>query len=135
MAANTPFESLLRSVLRIVAGFTFSFHGFQKLFGLFGGMGGTGATAQLFTLPWVAGVLELTGGALLLLGLFTRPVAFILSGEMAVGYFMFHFPRGFLPIQNGGELAVLYCFVFLYLSVAGAGPLSADALFRKKPSA
>lgn len=133
MATNRSFEPYLRSLLRIVAGFTFSLHGLQKLFGLFGGMGGTGATAHLFTLPWVGGVLELLGGALILLGLFTRPVAFVLSGEMAVGYFLVHFPRGFFPIRNGGELAVLYCFIFLYLFAAGPGPLSADAAFRKKP--
>lgn len=133
MAVNRSFEPFMRSLLRIVAGFTFSLHGLQKLFGLFGGMGGTGATAQLFTLPWIAGVLEAIGGPLILLGLFTRPVAFILSGQMAVAYFMVHFPRGFLPILNGGELAALYCLVFFYLFAAGPGPLSADAAFRKKP--
>lgn len=121
-----------RSALRIVVGFTFICHGVQKLFGFFGGMGGSGATAQAFTLPWVAACIEAVGGLLILLGLFTSPAAFILSGEMAVGYFMFHFPRGFWPITNGGELAVLYCFVFLYLWTAGPGPLSADYLVRKK---
>lgn len=120
------------SLLRIVAGFTFSLHGFQKLFGCFGGMGGSGATAGFGTLPWVAGVLETFGGMLLLAGLFTRPVAFILCGEMAVAYFRAHAPRGFWPIANGGELAVLYCFIFLYLAVAGAGPVSLDRIIRKK---
>ena len=134
MAGIHSFEPYARSVLRIIAGFTFSLHGLQKLFGLFGGMGPKGGTAQFFSLPWVAGFLETFGGILLLLGLFTVPVAFLLSGEMAVGYFMFHFPRGFWPIKNGGELAVLYCFIYLYLFVAGPGPLSADALIRKKGS-
>lgn len=134
MATSQTLESYGRSILRIVAGFTFSLHGLQKLFGLFGGMGPKGGTAQLFSLPWVAGVLEAFGGILILLGLFTVPVAFVLSGEMAVGYFMFHFPRGFWPIKNGGELAVLYCFIFLYIFVAGPGPLSLDALIRKKGS-
>lgn len=120
------------SLLRIIAGFTFSLHGVQKLFGLLGGMGGTGAKAQLLTMPWVAGCLEAFGGLLLILGLLTRPVAFIISGEMAVAYFMAHLPRGFWPIRNGGELAVLYSFVFLYLFAAGPGPWSLDQLFQKK---
>jgi putative oxidoreductase len=77
-------------------------------------------------LPWVAGMLELVGGLLIILGLFTRPVAFLLSGEMAVAYFMSHAPRGLWPIANGGELAVLYCFIFLYLFTAGPGPWSVD---------
>ena len=123
--------SSARSLLRIVAGFTFSLHGLQKLFGLFGGMGG-GAKAGLFTLMWVAGCLEAFGGILILLGLFTSPVALILCGEMAVAYFRVHFHRGFWPIRNGGELAVLYCFIFLYLFTAGPGPWSLDKLFRKR---
>jgi putative oxidoreductase len=121
-----------RSLLRVIAGFTFSLHGFQKVFGLFGGMGGTGATATFPSLIWTAGVLETFGGLLILLGLFTRPVAFLLSGHMAVAYFLSHSPRGFWPLQNGGELAVLYCFIFLYLSIAGPGPVSLDRLIRKK---
>jgi putative oxidoreductase len=125
-------EPRARSLLRIVAGFTFSLHGFQKLFGFFGGMGGSGATAAFGTLPWVAGVLETFGGLLLLVGLFSRPVAFILCGEMAVAYFRAHAPRGFWPIASGGELAVLYCFIFLYLSVAGGGPVSLDRIVWKK---
>jgi putative oxidoreductase len=130
MAGIQSLEPYARSVLRLIAGFTFSFHGMQKLFGLFGGMGG--GRAHFISLPWVAGFLEALGGLLILVGLFTAPVAFLLSGEMAVAYFMAHFPHGFLPIKNHGELAVLYCFVFLYLSVAGGGPLSADRLLRKK---
>jgi putative oxidoreductase len=120
-----------RSVLRIVVGFTFTLHGCQKLFGMFGGMGGHGASPMGSEL-WVAGVIETFGGALIFLGLFTRPVAFLLCGEMAVAYFKQHFPRGFWPIVNGGELAVLYCFVFLYLAVAGGGPLSLDRAIRRK---
>ena len=128
LAAWEPFA---RSALRIVAGFTFSLHGFQKILGFFGGMGGHGATAPLFSLLWTAGMLEIVGGLLLILGLCTRPVAFVLAGEMAFAYFRMHLPRGLWPIQNGGELAVLYCFVFLYLCTAGPGPLSLDRLFRK----
>ena len=86
---------------------------------------------QLMSLMGLAGVLELGGGVLILLGLFTRPVAFILSGMMAVAYFMAHASRGFLPILNQGELAVMYCFVFLYFSVAGGGSYSIDATLRK----
>ena len=104
----------------------------QKLLGLFGGMGGTGVKAHFVSLLWVAGCLEMVGGLLILLGLFTTPVAFILCGEMAVAYFMHHYPRGFFPIRNGGELAVLYCFIYLYLFAAGPGPLSLDGLVRKK---
>lgn len=120
------------SLLRMVAGFTFTLHGLQLLFGFFGGVDGKGATAHFISSSWAAGFLEAVGGPLIVLGLFTAPVAFILSGEMAVGYFMVHFPRGFWPITNGGELAVVYCFVYLYLVFAGPGPLSADYLVRKK---
>jgi putative oxidoreductase len=126
------FPSWFRSLLRIVAAFLFVLHGIQKIFGFFGGMSGQGGTAAFASLPWWAGVIELGGGLLLLLGLFSRPVAFLLSGEMAVAYFKAHFPRGFLPISNGGELAVLYCFLFLYLSAAGPGPLSLDGWIRKR---
>ena len=121
------------SVLRIITGFTFSLHGFQKVFGLFGGLGGKGATAAFGSLFWTAGLLETAGGCLLVLGLLTRPVAFVLCGEMAVAYFSQHAPRGVWPILNGGELAVLYCFIFLYLAVAGPGPLSLDRVLRKRP--
>ena len=120
------------SVLRIIAGFTFSLHGLQKLFGAFGGLGGYGGTAAFGSLIWTAAVLECFGGLLILLGLFTRPVAFLLCGEMAVAYFTAHAPRGFWPVLNGGELAVLYCFIFLYLSIAGPGSVSLDHLIRKK---
>ena len=131
-AAFASLQSYVLSLLRIIVGFTFSLHGLQKLFGFFGGMGGSGAKAPLFSLIWVGGVLEAFGGLLILLGLFTVPVAFILSGEMAVAYFRVHLPRGFWPILNGGELAILYCFIFLYLFTAGPGPWSLDQRFRKR---
>ncbi len=126
------YEPYARSVLRIVTGLLFSCHGFQKAFGLFGGMGGHGAAAHITSLLGIAGALETFGGLLILLGLFTRPVAFLLAGEMAVAYFRQHAPRGLWPILNGGELAVLYCFIFLLLCAAGPGPLSLDRLLRRK---
>ena len=116
----------LLSVLRIVVGFLLIAHGAQKLFGFLAPPGTP--TAALGTLMWVAGVLEFFGGLLVLLGLFTRPVAFILSGMMAVAYFMSHAPGGFWPLQNKGELAVLYCFVFLFLATAGGGEWALDRL-------
>ena len=120
--------------LRILVGFMFLQHGAQKLFGLLGGFGGQeGATAPLLSLMGFAGILEFFGGLAILLGLFTQPVAFILSGEMAVGYFMAHFPRSFWPIVNRGETAVLYCLIFLLLATTGGGSLSLDSLFKKKP--
>jgi putative oxidoreductase len=106
----------------------------QKTLGLFGGMGGKGGTVPFGSLMWVAGGLEMIGGLLIILGLFTSPVAFILCGEMAVAYFKAHLPNGFIPLLNHGELAVVYCFVFLYLCIAGAGPLSLDSLIWKKSS-
>jgi putative oxidoreductase len=126
------FERYARSILRIIASFTFSLHGCQKILGMFGGLGGHGATAAPGSFIWFAGMIELVGGALLLVGLMTRPVAFIASGEMAVAYFTQHFPNGFWPIRNGGELAVLYCFIFLYFSTAGPGPWSLDYLIWKR---
>ena len=116
----------LVSVLRIVAGFLFIAHGTQKLFGI--PVAPPGGTVPLQSLLGAAGMIELVGGGLLLLGLLTRPAAFLLSGEMAVAYFMQHAPRGFWPIANQGELAVLYCFLFLFFVAAGPGPWSLDAL-------
>ena len=113
----------LLSVLRIVAALLFMEHGTQKLLG-FPPSGRPGP--ELFSLLGLAGILELFGGAMLLVGLFTRPVALILSGEMAVAYWMAHAPRGFFPILNAGELAALYCFVFLFLAAAGGGVWSID---------
>jgi putative oxidoreductase len=121
-----------RSILRIVAGAMFATHGFQKLFGFFGGVGGPGLVARMGSQPWIAGVLEAAGGLLIMLGLFTRPVAFLLCGEMAVAYFRVHASRSFWPIRNAGELAVMYCFLYLYLLAAGPGPLSLDRFVRRK---
>jgi putative oxidoreductase len=125
-------QGYARSILRIIAGLLFTLHGLQKLFGLFGGMGGHGAAAHMWSEFWVAAVIETAGGTLVTLGLFTRPAAFLLCGEMAVAYFRAHARRGFWPIQNGGELAILFCFLFLYLFTAGPGPLSLDRIVRRK---
>lgn len=116
------------SVLRIVAAFLFMQHGAEKLFGVPGGSFELISSDKLFTLvPGLAGILEFGGGFLLLIGLFSRPIAFILSGEMAFAYFMAHFPHNHLfPILNGGDLAVLFCFAFLYISATGPGPWSVD---------
>jgi putative oxidoreductase len=121
------FAPQLRSVLRIMAAFMFIQAGTMKLFAFPMGMPPDDSTAKLMSQVGLAGILETFGGALLLLGLFTRPVAFILSGEMAVAYFQFQFPQSFWPIVNNGVSAVLYCFVWLYFSAAGAGPWSLDA--------
>jgi putative oxidoreductase len=115
-------EPYLYALLRIIAGLLFACHGAQKLFGVFGGVGPPpGATVPLFSQMGLAGVIELVGGLLMTFGIFTSPVAFIASGEMASAYFLGHFPRGFWPIQNGGELAVLNCFLFLYIAAHGTG--------------
>ena len=109
--------------LRIAAGLAFAQHGAQKLFGLLGGQ-----AVALSSQRGLAGIIEFVGGILIALGLFTTPVAFIASGEMAWAYFQQHAPRGAWPIQNGGEPAVLYCFIFLYLSAVGSGKLSIDSI-------
>jgi putative oxidoreductase len=123
-SSNAPY---LKSVLRIVAALMFICPGTMILFAFPAGMPPDGGTAPVLSQIWIGGVLELVGGTLLLLGLFTRPVAFILSGEMAVAYFQFHASRGFWPTMNGGVPAALYCFIWLYFSAAGAGPWSLDA--------
>jgi putative oxidoreductase len=120
----------LLSVLRIVAAFMFLQAGTLKLFGWPVPMP-DGSTASLMTQIGIGALLEVLGGLLLLAGLFTRPVAFVLSGEMAVAYFQFHAPQGFWPIVNQGQPAVLYCFIWLYFSAAGAGPWSLDARRKK----
>lgn len=120
-------------ILRVGAGLLFMLHGGQKLLGWFGGFGGQpGATAPLMSQLGLAGILELVGGLLMIVGLLTRPVAFLLAGEMAVAYFQAHFPRGFWPIQNQGELAALYCFIWLYYFGNGAGDFSLDALIEHR---
>lgn len=117
----------LQSILRIVAAFLFIQAGTMKLFAFPMGMPPDGGTAELFSQVGIGGALETFGGALLLVGLFTRPVAFLLAGMMAVAYFQFHAPGGFWPVVNGGTPAVIFCFVWLYFSAAGAGPWSLDA--------
>jgi len=119
----------LLAILRIVTAFLFIQHGTAKLFhvphvAMFDDV-------QLMSLLGLAGILEVVGGVLLLIGLFTRPVAFVLAGEMAFAYFKVHAPNGFLPLLNGGELAVQWCFVFLYIAAAGAGAWSIDGVARK----
>jgi putative oxidoreductase len=118
------------SLLRIIAGLLFICPGGMKLWGWFGGM--PGPPGPLPPLMMVAGTIEFFGGLLILLGLFTRPVAFLTAGEMAFAYFMGHFPHGFWPIQNHGEPAVLFCFIFLFLWGNGAGPWSLDHLIRHR---
>jgi len=119
----------LLSVLRIVAAFLFVEHGMQKWLAF---PVPRSSPVTLWSLSGVAGLLELVGGLLLLLGLFTRPVAFLLSGLMAFAYFIAHAPQGFWPIVNRGELAALYCFLFLYLAAAGGGPWSIDRWMRRQ---
>jgi putative oxidoreductase len=111
------------SVLRIVTGLLFLEHGTAKLLGF---PLSPNPGPAVFSLLGVQGILELVGGFLILIGFLTRPVAFILAGDMAVAYFMAHAPRGFFPTLNGGQLAILFCFVFLFLVFAGAGPWSVD---------
>jgi putative oxidoreductase len=119
-------QSRLRSLLRVVVGFLFICHGASKLFGVLGGSMGTGRSVDFGSLIGLSGVIEFAGGILLMIGLGTRLVAFIMSGEMAVAYFRVHVPRGPWPLTNRGELAVVYCFLLLYIAVAGGGLLSAD---------
>jgi len=118
-------SSQLLSILRIFTGLGFLQHGVSKFFGV------PPFPMPLNPLLTTAGVLELVGGTLIVLGLFTRPVAFILSGMSAAAYFIAHFPQGFFPAANGGEAAMLYCFIFLYLAAAGGGVWSADAARNK----
>ena len=122
----------VHSLLRAITGLLFMQHGLQKLFGLLVDPSRPwSGPPPAFTQFWFAGVLETFGGFLIVIGLFTRPVAFLLSGEMAVAYFQAHAPRNFFPVLNGGEHVVLFCFVFLYLFATGAGPFSADAVLRR----
>ena len=127
-APGTGITAVLLSVLRIVAALLYMEHGGQKLFNF---PPSAHPMGHLPPLLLTAGVIETFGGLLLLLGVFTRPVAFILAGEMAVGYFIAHAPHGFWPVRNMGELAVIYCFVFLYLAAAGGGPWSLDRLWQR----
>jgi putative oxidoreductase len=124
IAAFERWRPYMLSVLRIMAGLLYLDHGTAKVFGF----PLHGAIPMYPNIEWFAGRIELIGGTLVALGLFTRPVAFLLSGEMAIGYFVDHAPRSFFPLLNGGDSPILYCFVFLYFVFAGAGPLSLDAL-------
>jgi putative oxidoreductase len=131
----SKYAPCLLSVMRIALGILFACHGGQKLFGFPGGGPTGGNTVTLLSMQGLAGILESFGGILIILGLFTRPVAFVLSGEMAFAYFMVHSKMGRWPIANRGELAVVYCFVFFYMSAAGGGRWSLDRLFGfSKPS-
>jgi len=125
---ETVWAPRMLSVLRIVSALIFMAHGTQKLLGF----PASDMMPPAFSLFWIAGLLELVGGALLLVGLFTRPVAFVLSGLMAVAYWMAHAPQSVFPALNGGDAAILYSFVFLYLVFAGPGPWSLDALRGQK---
>jgi putative oxidoreductase len=126
---ETVWAPRMLSILRIVAALIFMEHGTWKLLGF---PPAEGPQPELLSLSGVAGVLELFGGALLVLGLFTRPVAFVLSGEMAFAYWIAHAPRSFFPLLNEGDAAILYCFVFLYLAVAGGGAWSLDNVLRER---
>lgn len=120
----------LLSLMRFILGFLMTAHGTQKLLGF--PVPSANGTVPLFSFMGFGGALEMVGGILLMLGLFTRITAFILSGQMAVAYFMVHAPQGFWPIVNKGEPAVLYCFAFLYLAAAGGGALSFDTILRER---
>jgi putative oxidoreductase len=125
------FSGPLLSLLRIVSGLLYVEHGTTKLF-TFPPTPMFHSPPPVMSLFWFAGILELVGGALVALGLFTRPAAFVISGQMAVAYFMVHAPQSFFPAVNMGDAAILFCFIFLYLAAVGGGPWSLDALLRKK---
>jgi putative oxidoreductase len=126
-----PWTSQLYALLRIVAGLLFACHGAQKLFGVLGGVGGQPGTAvPLYSLMGLAGGIELVGGLCITLGVLTSYAAFIASGEMAMAYFTAHAPRSFWPLENKGELAVLYCFLFLYMAARGSGIWSLEHRLR-----
>ena len=128
---HAGFKALTHNALRIVAGFLFTLHGVQKLFG---GLGGNQVEA-LMSQRGIAGILEFFGGLLIMVGLFTRPVAFLVSGQMAVAYFIAHAPSGFWPIMNRGELAAFYCFTWLFFCAHGAGKYSIDGWLAGRKSA
>jgi putative oxidoreductase len=129
--AGSRWSDLALSILRIVVGFLFFCHGAQKILGWFVEPGSQREALAFPQIPWIAGILELVGGPLIMLGLLTRPVAFILSGQMAFAYFMAHAPRGPVPIMNHGELAAIYSFVFLFFAAHGGGSYGIDGLLRR----
>jgi putative oxidoreductase len=126
-----PLESLSYAALRVVAGLAFSVHGVQKIFGIL-----TTKTPEVGSQLWFGGLIELVCGLLIALGLFTRPAAFLASGTMAVAYIQFHwkfaFDERFFPVKNGGELALIYCFLFLFITFRGAGPAALDGLVSRR---
>jgi putative oxidoreductase len=124
---TSPYAPYVLSIARIVIALLFFEHGLSKLYGF-----PQDSVKTLLTLGWFSGVIEFAGGALLTIGLWSRFAAFIMSGEMAFGYFMSHAPRGFFPMLNGGDAAILYCFIFLYFAFAGPGPWSIDALIQRR---
>jgi len=123
-----PYAPYVLSILRVVAALLFFEHGTSRLFGYPSPL----PTPPIFTLYWFAGAIEFVGGALVAFGLFTRPAAFIMSGQMAFAYFLRHAPNDFFPILNRGDGSILYCFIFLYIFFAGAGPWSLDALMQRR---
>ena len=130
MAASlTSWQPAVLSLLRVAAALAFMAHGTQKLLNY---PPRPGAAPELFSMLGAAGAIELVGGGLLVLGIFTRPVAFLCAGMMAVGYFTVHAPQSFFPTLNGGDAALLFCFVFFYLAFAGGGSISIDALYKRK---
>jgi len=128
---HAGFKALTHNALRIVAGFLFTLHGAQKLFGVLGG----NQVDTLMGQRGIAGILEFFGGLLIMVGLFTRPVAFLVSGQMAVAYFIAHAPQGFWPIMNRGELAAFYCFTWLFFCAHGAGKFSIDGWLADRKAA
>ncbi|MCG8467445.1 MAG: DoxX family protein [Gemmatimonadetes bacterium] len=132
MNAPEGMQGITHALLRIMTGLMFWQHGAQKLLGMFGGVGPDGGSVSAFSWPiGIAGILEFLGGILIILGVKTRYVAFILAGQMAVAFWWRHFPSGFWPIANGGERAVLFCFIFLFLWANGGGKWGVDDALAK----
>ena len=129
---STRFRDLSVTILRVFSGLLFAEHGAQKLFGALGGVNGHGMSAPFGGVVWLAGMLEFFGGLLLVVGLFTRPVALLLMLEMAYAYFTVHFPYGVWPIENRGELALLYFFIFLFFALNGGGLLRLEGLMGRE---